>query len=88
VALSPDGKQLVTGSLEKSATLWDAAGRKLQTFQGHTGYVVGVAMSDDGKHIVTGSHDQTAILWRTVDGKKVRTLSRRNDRQGMVLDGV
>jgi hypothetical protein len=52
--------------LDKTVTLWDAAGKKLQT-PGHTDYVVGVAMSDDGKHVVTGSHDRTAILWRTVD---------------------
>src|SRR5262249_44554025 len=64
VALSADGKQVVTGSADTTAILWEAAtGKKLQTFQGHTQSVVSVALSTDGKHMLTGSYDKTAILW-------------------------
>ena len=37
VALSADGKLVVTGSYDSTAILWDAAtGKKLQTFSRHT----------------------------------------------------
>ena len=36
VALSGDGKRVLTGSDDNTAILWDAAsGKKIQTFQGH-----------------------------------------------------
>src|SRR5580704_4269786 len=64
VALSGDGKYLVTGSLDKTAILWEASsGKKLQTFQAHNLEIASVALSADGKHLVTGSTDQAAILW-------------------------
>jgi WD40 repeat protein len=33
---SPDGKQIVSASADKSLKLWDLAGNCLQTFIGHT----------------------------------------------------
>ena len=36
-ALSPSGKELVTGSYDKTAILWDMkTGKKIRTFEGHT----------------------------------------------------
>jgi WD40 repeat protein len=67
VALSCDGKYVVTGSYDKTdktATLWDAAsGKQLRTFKGHAYTVTSVALSGDGTYVVTGSNDKTAILW-------------------------
>src|SRR6266404_9778244 len=58
VALSGDGKHLLTGSEDRTAILWDSAtGKQLRTFRGHTGSVTSVALSGDGKHAVTGSGD-------------------------------
>ena len=65
VALSRDGKHVLTGSDDNTAILWEAAsGKKIQTFEGHTGPVMSVALSGDGKHVLTGSEDKTAILWK------------------------
>jgi WD40 repeat protein len=36
---SPDGKQIVSASSDKSLKLWDLAGNCLQTFVGHTDWV-------------------------------------------------
>ena len=64
VAFSPDGKQVVSGSHDKTVRLWDAAtGAALQTLEGHTDCVTSVAFSPDGKQVVSGSDDETVRLW-------------------------
>jgi RNA polymerase sigma factor (sigma-70 family) len=69
VALSADARQLVTGSGDSTAILWEtAAGKPLRTFPGHAHWVFGVALSADGRKVVTGSHDHSAILWDAADG--------------------
>jgi WD40 repeat protein/serine/threonine protein kinase len=79
VALSGDGKHVVTGSDDKTAILWEAAsGRKLRTFRGHAESVLSVALSADGQHVVTGSRDMTAILWDLASGKKIQTFQGHN----------
>src|SRR5581483_125634 len=76
VAMSGDGKYLVTGSQGKAAILWEAAtGRILQTFQEHSDRIRSVAISGDGKCVVTGmaadrpasrqAGARPAILWES-----------------------
>jgi eukaryotic-like serine/threonine-protein kinase len=69
VAYSPDGKTVCTGSLDKTARLWDVAtGRPVGQPLMHQGYVEAVAYSPDGKTVLTGSSDGTARLWDVVTG--------------------
>jgi WD40 repeat protein len=67
VSFSPDGKTILTGSMDKTARLWDINGELLQVFRGHEGSVNSVAFSPDGKSILTGSWDKTVRLW-SLDG--------------------
>jgi hypothetical protein len=72
-----DGKHLVTGTRDKTAILWHAAGdKKVQAFQRHSASIASVALSGDGKRVVTGSYDGTAILWDADNGKKLKTFPR------------
>ncbi|WP_020467987.1 protein kinase domain-containing protein [Zavarzinella formosa] len=79
VAMSGDGKYVVTGSKDSTAILWDAAGGKqIQTFKGHKGRVASVALSSDAKLVLTGSWDNTAILWEAATGEKLQTFQGTN----------
>jgi WD40 repeat protein len=54
VAFSPDGKQVASGSNDKTVRLWDAVtGAPLQTLEGHSSPVSSVAFSPDGKALNT-----------------------------------
>jgi WD40 repeat protein len=70
VAFSPDGKTVLTGSVDNTARLWEtAAGKPLGPPLQHQDLVVAVAFSPDGKTVLTGSIDKTSRLWETVTGK-------------------
>ncbi|KAH8588260.1 WD40-repeat-containing domain protein, partial [Bisporella sp. PMI_857] len=75
VAFSPDGKQVVSGSWDRTVRLWDAAtGKALQTLEGHSASVSSVAFSPDGKQVVSGSDDKTVRLWNAATRKALQTL--------------
>src|SRR5271168_1803056 len=75
VAFSPDGKQVASGSRDKTVRLWDAfTGAVLQTLEAHSDSVRSVAFSPDGKQVVSGSWDQTVRLWDAATGALLQTL--------------
>jgi WD40 repeat protein/serine/threonine protein kinase len=75
VAFSPDGKAVLTGSIDSTARLWDAAtGKPIGPPLKHKGFggaVLAVAFSPDGKAVLTGSADNTARLWDAATGKPI-----------------
>jgi len=80
MAVSPDGKRIVSGSVDKTVKVWDAAtGAELMTLRGHEGGINSVAFSQDGKHIVSGSEDKTIKIWDAATGAEVMTLRGHSD---------
>jgi WD40 repeat protein/serine/threonine protein kinase len=63
LALSLDGKRLVTGGLGGTARLWDAgSGKELLQFRTGGQYIFAAAFSPDGKHVALGTNDRPAYL--------------------------
>jgi WD40 repeat protein len=64
VAYCPTGRFVLSGSLDQTVRLWDAAtGQELHRFEGHTEAVLSVAISADGRYALSGGADRTIRLW-------------------------
>jgi WD40 repeat protein len=69
LAISPDGRILVSGSGHEDHTIqvWDAAtGKPLRPpLEGHTGWVESLVFSKDGHRLISGGADTTIRCWDT-----------------------
>jgi len=61
---SPDGKRMVTSSLDNTVKIWEiSSGLLLANLTGHSDTVTCAYYSPDGKKIVTACEDGTAKIW-------------------------
>jgi WD40 repeat protein len=61
IALSPDGKTVVSGGKDGEVRLWDIeTGKVITEWLGHTNGVSSVCWSRDGRQALNGSGDGTA----------------------------
>ena len=68
LALSSDGRRLLTAAKDQTLRLWDVeTGKELHCFFGHTSHVNAAAFSPDGRFALSGSDDRTMRLWRLPD---------------------
>ncbi len=65
LALSRDGRRLLTGGDDRYVRYWDVAtGKELRRFEGHTDRISAVAISPNGRYAISGGMDRTLRLWK------------------------
>ncbi|MBY0585772.1 WD40 repeat domain-containing protein [bacterium] len=75
VAYSADGKQLVSGSFDRSLRRWDVASKaELQSIIPHSDMVLAISIRPDGKQILSGGRDRLAKLWNIGPIEPARTI--------------
>lgn len=80
VAFSPDGRFVLTASLDGTARVWNVnTGQQTAELSGHTQRVNRAVFSPDGTRIVTASNDGTARLWDTSTGEELAALEGHGD---------
>ncbi len=86
LALSPDGKTLLSGGGDRRVRLWDiASGKPLALMQGHSERVAGVAFLPDGKTAISCSPDNTLRLWNLADGTELKSIDTNRDADRLAL---
>jgi WD40 repeat protein len=64
VAFCPDGKRLVSGSMDQTIRVWDLATEQpVETLRGHAGAIRQVAFSPSGQRVASASSDGTVKVW-------------------------
>jgi hypothetical protein len=75
VAISGDGRRLVSGSYDNTVRVWDAAsGVELLCLQAHEDWVNSVAISGDGRRLVSSSYDNAVCVWDAASGVQLLCL--------------
>ena len=75
VTFSKNGKLIISGGMDKTIKLWDAAtGRLIRTLQ-YDMLINNVAVSPDGKYIASASSDNTVMIWDFATGQALKKLT-------------
>lgn len=79
--LSPDGKTLLTGTVDNAVQLREAAsGAILRSLGAHKAILASVDISPDGKRGLSAGLDGVLNLWNLEDGALIRTMSAPNSK--------
>ena len=77
--LTPDGRQVVTGSYDGTIAIWDArTGAEVRKFTASE-QLNTVAVRPDGRTAVTSSSGEPPHVWNLQSGDKVRTVGEPDD---------
>ncbi len=73
---TPDGRLIVTSSLDGTLRLWQAqTGKELRLYAGHTGPIWRHALSPDGRTILSSGFDGTARVWNLETGVELHRFT-------------
>jgi WD40 repeat protein len=74
VAVTLDGKHIVSG-YDESLKIWDLeSGEELRTLEGHEAELTALALLPDGRRVVSASLDKTLKIWDLGTGNLLRSL--------------
>lgn len=75
VAITPDGKMLVSIGNDNAVRIWDvAAGQLSKSLDGHTSWVGSVLVTPDGTKAITAGGDYIIRVWDLKAGKQIDIL--------------
>lgn len=78
-SFSPDGRYVVTGSIDGHGRIWEVvSGRLIGKPLRHDNWVRAVAFAPDNKRVLTGSHDLSARLWDIETGNPLTPALRHS----------
>jgi hypothetical protein len=83
LAFHPDGRRLLSGSLDGTVKVWDTVTSRPIALRGHSNPVFSVGFGDDGRHVVSKSEDVTTKHWDLDTGEEDRTIPPR-ERDGPI----
>ncbi|NEP60998.1 MAG: protein kinase [Symploca sp. SIO2G7] len=76
VAISPDGKTLVSASSDRTIKLWSLdTGELIDTINRHSEAVFCIAISPDGQTLVSGDYDYKIKVWNLETRELINTLT-------------
>jgi len=86
VAVTPDGKKVISGSVDGPLKVWDMkSGEALFTLQGHTERINDVVVTPDGRQAISGSDDKTTRVWNLRTGELIWRLEGHSDKVRAVV---
>ncbi len=71
VALSPDGRRLLSGGTDRKICVWDTKSGKQLLSLSASGEVNSVAFSPDGREIVSGASNGMLTVWQADTGRRL-----------------
>lgn len=75
LAFTPDGRYLISGSMDKTIKIWSfAEGTLYKTLEGHAFRVNSLAWNREGTLLASAGADQTIRLWSFPDGELKTTV--------------
>jgi len=76
IALTSDGRTLISGGLDDRIMLWDlSTGERLGILTGHNKPINCLATSPDGKTLISCSDDDSIKIWQLPNGAMLRSLA-------------